>query len=678
MFLKTLLFGKNTEMDKEIKDSSNSSNDDHSKTPQQQQQHQQQNELSSIIENFQAKKAIEEFAENLTNSILKIDLFKSDLLGNVSLKISNEKLEDSNKDKRLSDKRNQVVLNEKVKVSKNNVSSLSKWLEESDRQIRESQLSLHSLEADFPTTTTETTTLSNFRDFRFPTKTTATTTTTRRRRFASGSDELRCGKSGIRTSNSEIFEFRNSLQQSESEEELFDNGKTNSEFFKDDIVEDKGCLLMNSKTSTLETNLYSDNKEEENTNCESVHLINLIYPSLEIKPDFNSEKEIENQDETFLKINCSNVQLEVETLIIEADSSKQDLNEICVKSDSKVIPESVSSFDEKTRNVENQELLSPAVMFTDVTENNNEIINDSSLENVDLNQISNEINIGDSSTKDVVEIDQKLETLEVCKVNEEVELETKENQNLFNDVECDSDKPVKSGLDPGEESCDGDDFKDLEKEPVQSGPEHEIFVEALNESKVIDDSLKKNEKLRDTLTEPKVTEDSGLGKVNLVEPLIESISIEESKLEDENAIEAQNNSMVAEDSGLGNVSLVEHLSESKVIGESKLEDETLVTTMSEPKITSDALSILQEDGDLNEQNDLSNQIEIKFNQEDVLVSEQGKDLVFFQIDQSTESPLSSTPDTMTDIKAKIKHLEKEILERKEKEKMLNHQLDEAR
>jgi hypothetical protein len=209
---------------------------------------------------------------------------------------------------------------------------------------------------------------------------------------------------------------------------------------------------------------------------------------------------------------------------------------------------------------------------------------------------------------------------------------------LFNDAECDSDKPVESGLEPGEESCDSDDVKDLEKEPVQSGPEHEIFVEALIESKVIDDSLKKNEKLRDTLIDPKVTEDSGLV----------------------------------------NVSLVEHLSESKVIGESKLEDETLVKTMSEPKITSDALCILPEDGDLNKQDNLSNQIEIDFNYEEVVVSEKDKDLVFFQIDQSTESPLSSTPDTMTDIKAKIKHLEKEILERKEKEKMLNHQLDEAR
>jgi hypothetical protein len=129
---------------------------------------------------------------------------------------------------------------------------------------------------------------------------------------------------------------------------------------------------------------------------------------------------------------------------------------------------------------------------------------------------------------------------------------------------------------------------------------------------------------------------------------------------------------------LVNVSLVEHLSESKVIGESKLEDETLVKTMSEPKITSDALCILPEDGDLNKQDNLSNQIEIDFNYEEVVVSEKDKDLVFFQIDQSTESPLSSTPDTMTDIKAKIKHLEKEILERKEKEKMLNHQLDEAR
>jgi hypothetical protein len=376
--------------------------------------------------------------------------------------------------------------------------------------------------------------------------------------------------------------------------------------------------------------------------------------------------------------------LEAETLIIEADSSKQDLNEICMKSDSKVIPESVNccnekneNFDSEMKNVENQERLSPAVMSTDVTENNNEIINGSSLENVDLNQISNEINIGDSS-KDVVEINQKLETLEVCKVNEEIQLETKESQNLFNDAECDSDKPVESGLEPGEESCDSDDVKDLEKEPVQSGPEHEIFVEALIESKVIDDSLKKNEKLRDTLIDPKVTEDSGLGKVNLVEPLIESISIEESKLEDENAIEAQNKSMVTEDSGLVNVSLVEHLSESKVIGESKLEDETLVKTMSEPKITSDALCILPEDGDLNKQDNLSNQIEIDFNYEEVVVSEKDKDLVFFQIDQSTESPLSSTPDTMTDIKAKIKHLEKEILERKEKEKMLNHQLDEAR
>jgi len=79
-----------------------------------------------------------------------------------------------------------------IKTDKKMETSLSKWLEESERQIRESQLSLHSLESDFQTTLS------------------TPTSVTRRRRFASGSYEPKFYRPGIRNSSSAIFEFGNS------------------------------------------------------------------------------------------------------------------------------------------------------------------------------------------------------------------------------------------------------------------------------------------------------------------------------------------------------------------------------------------------------------------------------------------------------------------------------------
>ena len=80
---------------------------------------------------------IDQFAENLTASIFKIDLFRSDQL----LRL---KPVDPFPDPDIED----LVEKKLVDLEKSeSVSSLSRWLAVSERQIRSSQLSLESLES---------------------------------------------------------------------------------------------------------------------------------------------------------------------------------------------------------------------------------------------------------------------------------------------------------------------------------------------------------------------------------------------------------------------------------------------------------------------------------------------------------------------------------------------------
>ena len=716
MFLKTLLFGKTTEMDKEIKESSNLSNEDLPQIPSQQQQQQQeqqeqqqqkqqqkqeeeeeqQNEMCCVIHSFKAEKVIEEFAENLTTSILNLlDLFKSDVLENVSSKISDEKRRETK---------------DVEEVFKSEVSSLSKWLEESERQIRQSQLSLHSLETDFPTTAT--TFSSKFRDFRFPSKTTTTTTTTtttRRRRFASGSDDLRCGKSGLRTSNSAIFEFRNSLQQSESDEELF--GNRNSKFWQS---EDEDCLRMNSKTSTLETKPNSDletenDKNEENVekvNCEIDIKMNSINPSLEIKPDPDSEEEKENLDENLLNISCSNIQLEVYNekiiQIKEINSPRQDPSDFCAKGDPEIrqIPDGVNDgktenfnseikhdndeahFNSDLRNVEdkanfdseiktnddgavfeNQELLSSAVMFEveNKSQNQNEKKFSSenekavSSENVAFNLETVVCNEAKPTLNFKDEVDQKFDKLED-------QMEAKDSFNLFEKDDCDpgkvSDKPVNSESDRGGKPGDGDNFKVFKTDPVQSGFENEELAEIKGDSKtapeleneIIDNSIFENaipvEFHTESKTDSKSTDDS----------VLENKTTENSGFENSTTDFSGFETQTIQDSGFENGKLVEQYTESKTAI-------NFLKNHPEPNLVENDHLVNQSDGD---------------DVENVSILSRENYLVLSPINQTNESQTSSSSDGITEVEAKIKILEKEILERKEKEKLLNQQLEEAR